>query len=69
VFKKVRCNLSRLNEFVQSKLNPLSGTSGITTPALKVRRPKKNPMTGEGMDHKKSQHERNITPSRVGLFE
>lgn len=69
VFKKVRCNLSRLNEFVQSKLNPLSGTSGITTPALKVRRHKKNPMAGEGMDHKKSQHERNITPSRVGLFE
>lgn len=73
VFKKVRCNLSKLNEFVQSKLNPLGAASGITTPALKVRhRSKKNPITGDvaADHHKKSHHEqRSVTPSRVGLFE
>lgn len=36
--KKVRCNLTKLNEFVQSKF----GHSGITTPALKVVKRKRN---------------------------
>ena len=55
---KVRCNLTKLNEFVQSKKQP---TSGITTPALRVKR-----------SHKKHQdfEKRQTTPSRVGgLFE
>lgn len=77
--KKVRCNLTKLNEFVQSKMQPLQSTSGITTPALKVKRGhniKNKTAVHELLEEKSKRHshhhpDRNITPSRHvgGLFE
>ena len=43
-FKKVRSNLTKLNNFVQKRFGQLQ-VSGITTPALKVKRQHKKNVT------------------------
>ena len=43
-FKKVRSNLTKLNNFVQKRFGQLQ-VSGITTPALKVKRHHKKNVT------------------------
>ncbi len=58
---KVKSNLNKLNNFVLSQLQPIH-TSGISTPAFKVKRANKL------KDKPKPKHERNITPTR-GLYE
>lgn len=44
-FKKVRSNLTKLNDFVQKRFIQGQIISGITTPALKVKRQHKKNVT------------------------
>ncbi len=76
-FKKVRSNLTKLNNFVQKRFGQLH-VSGITTPALKVKRQHKKNVTvvydekdiAPGTALRQSRHQdRTITPTKGGLFE
>lgn len=62
---KVRGNLTKLNNFVH--LSKKQTSTGVTTPALKVKRSHKK---GTDYDVTKRYYDRNTTPSRAGgLFE